>query len=44
VFALAAATAVLLGLGSLATAPTRRTIALALLCGLAAFLVDVYLY
>jgi hypothetical protein len=43
VFALAA-TAVLLGLGSLATAPTRRTIALALLCGLAAFLVDVYLY
>jgi hypothetical protein len=43
VFALAT-TAVLLGLGSLATAPTRRTIALAMLCGLAAFLVDVYLY
>ena len=43
VFALAA-TAVLLGLGPLATAPTRRTIALAMLCGLAAFLVDVHLY
>ena len=42
-FALAASR-VLLGLGSLATAPTRHTIALALLCGLAAFLVDVYLY
>jgi len=39
-----ATTAVLLGLGPLAAAPTRRTIALALLCGLAAFLVDVYLY
>ena len=43
VFALAT-TAVLLGLGSLATAPTRRAIGLAVLCGLAAFLVDVYLY
>ena len=43
VFALAATT-VLLGLGPLAAAPTRRTISLALLCGLAAFLVDVYLY
>jgi hypothetical protein len=43
VFALAA-TAVFLGLGSLATAPARRTIGLAVLCGLAAFLVDVYLY
>ena len=43
VFALAA-TAVLLGVGPLAAAPARRTIALALLCGLAAFLVDVYLY
>jgi hypothetical protein len=43
VFALAA-TAVLLGLGSLSGAPTRRTIGLAILCGLAAFLVDVYLY
>jgi len=43
VFALAA-TAVLLGLGPLGTAPTRRTIGLATLCGLAAFLVDVYLY
>jgi len=43
VFALAA-TAVLLGLGSLAAAPARRTIGLAMLCGLVAFLVDVYLY
>jgi hypothetical protein len=43
VFALAA-TAVLLGLGPLATTATRRTIGLAVLCGLAAFLVDVYLY
>ena len=43
VFALAA-TAVLLGLGPLAAAPTRRTIGLAVLCGLVAFLVDVYLY
>jgi hypothetical protein len=43
VFALAA-TAVLLGVGALAAAPTRRTIRLATLCGLAAFLVDVYLY
>jgi hypothetical protein len=43
VFALAA-TAVLLGVGALAEAPTRRTIGLAVLCGLAAFLVDVYLY
>lgn len=43
VFALAAA-AVLLGLGPLATDPARRTIGLAAVCGLAAFLVDVYLY
>jgi hypothetical protein len=43
VFALAA-TAVLLGVGPLAAAPSRRTIGLAALCGLAAFLVDVYLY
>jgi hypothetical protein len=43
VFALAA-TAVLLGVGPLATSPARRTIGLAVLCGLAAFLVDVYLY
>ena len=43
VFALAA-TAVLLGVGPLAAAPARRTIELAALCGLAAFLVDVYLY
>lgn len=43
VFALAAS-AVLLGLGPLATAPARRTIRLAAVCGLAAFLVDVYLY
>jgi hypothetical protein len=39
-----AATAVLLGLGPLAAAPARRTIGLGVLCGLAAFLVDVYLY
>ncbi len=43
VFALAV-TAVVLGVGPLAAAPTRRTIGLAVLCGLAAFLVDVYLY
>ncbi len=43
VFALAA-TAVLLGVGPLAGAPSRRTISLAALCGLVAFLVDVYLY
>jgi hypothetical protein len=43
VFALAA-TAVLLGVGPLAAAPARRTIGLAALCGLGAFLVDVYLY
>jgi hypothetical protein len=43
VFALAA-TAVLLGVGPLAAGPARRTIGLAALCGLAAFLVDVYLY
>jgi hypothetical protein len=43
IFALAA-TAVLLGVGPLAAAPARRTIGLAILCGLAAFLVDVYLY
>jgi hypothetical protein len=43
VFALAAA-AVLLGAGPLAAAPSRRTTGLAALCGLAAFLVDVYLY
>jgi len=39
-----AACAVLLGLGPLATAPARRTAALSLLAGVAAFLVDVYLY
>jgi hypothetical protein len=39
-----AATAVLLGLGPLATRLARRTIGLAVLCGLAAFLVDVYWY
>ena len=43
VFALATA-AVLLGVGPLSAAPARRAIGLALLCGLAAFLVDVYLY
>ena len=43
VFALAT-TAVLLGVGPLAATPARRTIGLAVLCGLAAFLVDGYLY
>jgi hypothetical protein len=43
VFALAT-TAVLLGVGPLGAAPARRTIGLAAACGLAAFLVDVYLY
>jgi hypothetical protein len=43
VFALAA-TAVALGVGPLAATPARRTIGLAMLCGLAAFLVDVYLH
>jgi hypothetical protein len=43
VFALAG-TAVLLGLGPLGAAPGRRTVGYALLAGLAAFLVDVYLY
>jgi hypothetical protein len=43
VFALAV-TALVLGLGPLAGATGRRTMALALLAGLAAFLVDVYLY
>jgi hypothetical protein len=43
VFAIAA-TAVILGLGPLAGEPARRVIARAVLAGLAAFLVDVYLY
>jgi hypothetical protein len=43
VFAVAA-TAVVLGLGPLGSQPARRTVALSLLAGLAAFLVDVYLY
>jgi hypothetical protein len=43
VFALAV-TAVLLGIGPLGAQPARRTTALALLAGLVAFLVDVYLY
>ena len=43
VFALAA-TALILGLGPLAGATARRTVTLSLLAGLAAFLVDVYLY
>jgi hypothetical protein len=43
VFALAVAT-LLLGLGPYATQPSRRTATLALLTGLAAFVVDVYLY
>jgi hypothetical protein len=43
VFAVAV-TAALLGLGPLGSAPARRPVAYALLAGLAAFLVDVYLY
>jgi hypothetical protein len=43
VFALAA-TALVLGLGPLAAVPARRTVAFSLLAGVAAFLVDVYLY
>jgi hypothetical protein len=39
-----AVTAVLLGFGLLAFASARRTIPLAVLCGVAAFLVDIYLY
>jgi len=43
VFAIAA-TALVLGLGPLGGLTARRTVSLALLAGLAAFLVDVYLY
>ena len=43
VFAVALAS-VLLGLGPRRDQPSRGTVWLALLCGLAAFLVDVYLY
>ena len=43
VFAIAVTT-VLLGIGPLGAHPARRTTALALLAGLVAFLVDVYLY
>jgi hypothetical protein len=43
VFALAA-TAIILGFGPLRALPAYRTIMLALLAGIAAFLVDVYLY
>jgi hypothetical protein len=43
VFALAA-TALLLGLGPLGGIHSRRTVSYALLAGVAAFLVDVYLY
>jgi hypothetical protein len=43
VFAIAAA-ALVLGLGPLGATPARRPVAYALLAGLAAFLVDVYLY
>ena len=43
VFAMAA-TALILGLGPLRARPAQRTITAALLAGLAAFLVDVYLY
>ena len=39
-----AVAAVLLGFGPLRAAPTRPTIRIALVAGLAAFLVDVYLY
>jgi hypothetical protein len=43
VFALATA-AILLGLGPLSTQPSRRTVSSALVVGLAALLVDIYLY
>lgn len=43
VFALGLA-AVALGLGPLAARPARRALLLALLCGLAALLTDIYLY
>jgi hypothetical protein len=43
VFALAG-TVVVFGVGPLAAVPTRQTVRLAGLCGLAAFLLDVYLY
>jgi hypothetical protein len=43
VFALAVAAIGLAG-GPLAAAPSRRTAGLAVLCGTAAFLIDVYLY
>jgi hypothetical protein len=43
VFAVAV-TAVLLGLGPLGRVPARRVVCYGLLAGLAAFLVDVYLY
>jgi len=43
VFALATA-ALVLGLAALPTAPARRVVSYAAICGLAAFLVDVYLY
>ncbi|HZM78916.1 MAG TPA: hypothetical protein VFC19_24570 [Candidatus Limnocylindrales bacterium] len=43
VFAIAT-TALVLGLGPLANLPARRTVSLSFLAGLAAFLVDVYLY
>lgn len=43
VFALAS-TALVLGLGPLADQTARRTVALSVVAGLAAFLVDVYLY
>ncbi|WP_426513777.1 hypothetical protein ACPPVO_26105 [Dactylosporangium sp. McL0621] len=39
-----AVTAIVLGFGAHATAPARRVVALSMLAGLAAFLVDVYLY
>jgi hypothetical protein len=39
-----AVTALVLGLGPLGVAPARRIVALSLLAGVAAFLVDVYLY
>ncbi len=39
-----ATTAIVLGLGPLGGQPARRVVPLALLAGLAAFLVDVYLY
>jgi len=39
-----AVAAIVLGAAPLRSAPSRGTVGLAVLCGVAAFLVDVYLY